>query len=236
MELDIRNLFVEILRKWWLIFLTAVLFMIGTIAYTYFYVTPMYTSTTDIYVYNPDRSGTVTTNDLNTSAALVPTYVEILKSNDVIEAVRVHLLEEDGLNYSAAAIRASLSFSLIKDTEIFKLSSTTTDPEHSAKIANAMFEIGRSFLIDITQAGDVKQINKGQVPLSRSSPSFRMNAVLGALVGAVLMLAILVFLMLLDTRIKSVDDLTSSVDLPIMGMIPNYSNGPTTQKGRDLNG
>ncbi len=227
MELDIRHLFVELVRKWWIIMLVAILFAIGSIGYTFFFITPVYSSTTQIYVLNnPDRVQ-ITQGDISASANMVMTYVEILKSNTVLEAVSDYLETEKGLKYSASSIKSMLSFSTVKDTEIFKLRVTCANKNHAPIIADAMFEVGQDYVVDITQAGGVKQIDKANIPTGRSAPSYRSNTMAGAFIGAIAMALIIVLFTIFDTRIKSLDDITQSFTLPVFGVIPTYNAPPS---------
>lgn len=225
MELDIRHLFSELVRKWWIIVLTAAIFALAALAYAYFIVTPLYSSTTEIYVYNnPNRQGAVSQSDVNVSAALIPTYVEILKSQDVLEGVQEYLYENYKLKYTPEYIRSAMSFSTVKDTEIFKIKVTTANPKTPHLIANAIFEVGKSKIIDVTQAGAVKQIDTAKAPDGRSYPSYRSHFVVGGVLGALISLAVIVLFSIFDTRIKTATDLSHVSTLPIFGVIPSYSS------------
>ena len=56
-----------------------------------------------------------------------------------------------------------------------------------------------------------------------SSPSTSKNTVIGLLVGLVLAVIVNLLRELLDTRIKNEEDLSRRYDIPILGVIPDFS-------------
>ncbi|MBR0386047.1 MAG: hypothetical protein IJI05_05835, partial [Erysipelotrichaceae bacterium] len=79
-EIDLVELFSVLLSKAWLIVLTAVVFAVISGDYTRFFVTPLYRSTTSIYVLNRQNESTLTSSDLSASTYLTLDYAELIKS------------------------------------------------------------------------------------------------------------------------------------------------------------
>ena len=86
-EIDLLELFHILLGRWWLIlgigFLTAVIgLMISS-----FVLTPVYESTTKIYILNKNETASVTYSDVQMGTQLTKDYAELINSRYVLEEV-----------------------------------------------------------------------------------------------------------------------------------------------------
>lgn len=72
--------------------------------------------------------------NLATSQQLVNTYVNIIRSDTVLEKV----VKNAKLDYSAAEIRGMMTTAQVDETELFSVYISHPDPEMAAKIANAV--------------------------------------------------------------------------------------------------
>lgn len=192
----------------------------GAVAFgvTYFLIEPEYTSKVTMYVNNSDgkQDSYMNINDINASQKLVSTYVEILKSDTVINKV----IEATGVEYSATALREMMSASSVNGTEIFEIKFVSEDPEEAALLANTIADIGPEEIIRVVKAGSVELIDPAKVATKPSSPNVILNTIIGIMLGGVLsVLGVLVYAML-DTRIKIEEDLEKTYTIPVLGTIP----------------
>ncbi len=222
-ELDLKQLALALLRKWWLIGLCALL--AGGLAYFYtsHFITPMYQASVSIYVNNVSNKAEgagdyISGSNLATSQRLVTTYINIIKSNTVLQKV----VEQSGLDLTVEQIRGMMTANSVDDTEMFEIHVTSPNPELAAHVANAIAEAAPDEIANILEGSSTKIIDYAEVPRFRSSPSFRNNTLLGCGIGGALAVAYVVLRALLDKRIKSEDDLERLFDLPVLGMIPEF--------------
>ncbi len=222
-EIDLMAIARSLLRRWWLIVLCVVLFCVGSFFYTQRFVTPMYQASVTIYVFNgqldPDSSK-VSAADLATSQRLVATYVNIIKSNRVLERVA----EEAEVKLSAGAIRGMMAASSIEETEMFRVSVSSANPEQAAKIANAVAEVAPSEISYFLPGSSAKVVDEAKVPGAPYSPNVSGNVMKGGLLGGLLAAAVLVLQSLLDVRIKDESDLERISSAPILGLIPSFDS------------
>ena len=223
-ELDLRALFSAMVKKAWLIVICAFLLGALTLGYTALLVTPQYQASVIMYVNNStttnESNNYISAADLATAQRLVLTYVNIIKSDTVLSKVA----KEAGLNLSPATIRSMMTSASIDETELFQVVITSPDPELSARIANAIAEVAPDAISEILDGSSAKIVDYAKVPTGRSSPSFTENTILGALVGALLAIGLIVIQMLLDVRIKSEDDLAKISQVPVLGSIPDFTS------------
>lgn len=223
MELDLRVLFSALMKKAWLIVICAFIFGALTLGYTALFVTPQYEAGVIMYVNNSAAtkdSEYISAADLATAQRLVLTYVNIIKSDTVLGKVA----KEAGLNLSPATIRSMMTSGSIEETELFQVVITSPNPELSARIANAIAEVAPDAISEILEGSSAKIVDYAKVPAGRSSPSFTKNTILGALIGVVLAVGVIVLQMLMDVRIKSEDDLAKLSQVPVLGTIPDFTS------------
>lgn len=226
-ELNLRELFAVVVRKLWLIVLSAVL--VGALAFVYTakFVTPLYQTSVSLYVNNTiygEKDG-ITSNDLTTSQKLVSTYMQVIKSASFLEKVS----EEVDNKLTPLEISESLTTKSMNGTEIFSVTISGADPELVAQIANTIAKLAPVEVPKIADGSSARVIDYAKVPTSPYSPSYAKNITLGACIGAMLVIVVLVIQVLMDLHIKGEDDLKLYSDAPVLGHIPHYdAPGKTT--------
>lgn len=225
-EIDLRDVFKMLLKRIWIILLCAVLVGSATLVYTLNFVAPQYQASVTMYVNNNSSKDNtyVSSNDLAVALRLVATYVNIIKSDRVLDRV----IADAGLNLTTGQIRSMISAEPEGETEMFRVTVTSTDPQLSANIANTIAKLAPAEIAEIIEGSSAKIIDEARVPRYRSSPSYSMSAILGAFIGGFLAVLVLVLMHLLDMRIKNEEDLKKICDVPVLGVIPNLTNDAKT--------
>ena len=221
-EIDLRQLGAALVRKFWLIILCTALVGAAMYAYTANFVQPQYQASVSIYVnntvQNQGASG-ITASNLATSQRLVTTYVNILKSDTVLDKVA----QEVGGNLSAGQIRGMMTAQSLDDTEVFKVIISNSNPELAAKIANAVATVGPAEISYFVDGSSTKIIDYAKVPSVPSSPNISKNTLLGACAGALIAVVIVILQVMLDVRIKDEADLERISPAPVLGIIPSFT-------------
>lgn len=222
-EFDLREILLACLHRLWLILLCAVLVGAAALVYTDFFVEPLYRAEVSFYVNNsslatnPNHS--ISSSDLATSQRLVLTYVNIIKSDLVLEKV----VEASGLDITASQLRGCMTAESMDDTELFKVQVTYGDPVLAAQLANAIATVAPGEIANIMVGSATKVIDYAKIPAGPYSPSPLKNTVVGALVGAVIAIVIIVIQTLMDVRIKCEEDLIPLSSAPVLGSIPDFA-------------
>lgn len=226
-EIDLREIGRVLLKRVWIILLCAVIAGAAMLFYTVNFVTPMYKADVMMYVNNSSSVNNqyMSSSDLAVAQRLVETYTSIITSHTVLDKVA----EETGLNITGDQIRGMLSTSAVGETEMFKVSVVTRDPQMSADIANVIAEVAPGEIAKIIPGSSAKVVDYARIPRSRYSPSYTSNTILGFLCGAVLAVVVVLLENLLDTRIRKKEDLESIFPAPVLGSIPELM-GETNKK------
>lgn len=220
-EIDLQKLLITYLQKWWLIVLCTLVMAAASFIVTKNFITPLYQSSVMVYVNNiraDQQIESITSGNLSTSQRLVGTYVNIIKSDTVLEKVA----EASELDITAAGIRKIMSAQQVEETELFKVIITHKDPEIAAQLANAVAEVAPAEIEEFVEGSSTKIVDYAKVPQKPSSPNVMKNIVMGALIGCVLAVAWITLLFLLDVRIKSEEDLVMLLEYPVLGQIPEF--------------
>lgn len=218
LEIDVLYLMKTLLRKKFLIILAGLLGAGLALGYSLFLATPLYDSTTRIYVVNQSAQGTagITNQDLQAGTYLVKDYKEIILSQDVLSQVKSEL----GLD---GDIRNKISVSIPVDTRIVSITVRDDNPEEAARIANNVRQVASQKIIDVTKVNDVTTLEEATAAESPSSPNTKRNLALGVVGGAGLAIAIILVAEVLDDRVKRPEDIEEMMGLPLLGVVPNVT-------------
>lgn len=220
MEIDIRTLMKNLLKRAWIIVICAVLTAAVSLMYTVNFVTPTYRASVSMYINNnSDISSQVSSSDLAVALQLANTYVNIIKSNTVLEKV----VETTGLNLTAEEIKQMMSAEVVDETEMFRVSIISPNAQMSADIANAIASVAPAEISMIIAGSNAKVIDYAKVPTSRYAPNYTVNTVVGGLVGAVVAIAVIAISVLADGSVCSEDDLMRIYQAPVLGAIPDFA-------------
>ena len=220
-EIDLFRLAGYLWSKKYLILLSTLIAGFLYLGFVYFFVAPKYEAKITLYANNyntSDVSTSITTNDISASVKLVNTYAAIIVSDPVIDEV----IENTGGGVSSEGLIHSIQIDAVNDTEVFTVKVKNTDPERAAELANEIANVAPKKIESIVEGCSVKVISLAKTPQKAVSPSYSDSFVRGAFGGFVLILAILILLELLDTSIKSADDM-KYWSYPVLGTVPGFS-------------
>lgn len=218
-EIDLRELMRNLARKAWLLVLCAVIVAVAAYIYTAAFVTPLYRAQVTLYINNSVYSGSqIEASDLATSQRLAITCKYILQTDRVLSKV----IEQTGWDLKPSQIRGAISASSPEETEIFIVSVVHSDPHVAAQLANAIAQVAPGEISSIIAGSSTKVIDFADVPSAPYSPSKTRNAVIGALVGLLLAVGIVVLEMMLDVQIRSEEELGKISNIVVLGRIPDF--------------
>ena len=229
-EIDVIALLKVLLKKWWLILLAGAFVGLGALGYAKYLIKPTYRATFTAYVNNKhERNVTdpLTNSDIQASQELVRTYTKILTSNTLLMKA-ADILDSD---YTYADIAKMVKTGAQDDTEIINVYVTALSKEEAYKICSAIESIAPDCMADIVEGSSMKVVDTTQMPGSRNSPSYTKYSLVGAAVGALLMIAILSIRSFTNDTVNSEDELEKRYSVPVVGVIPNMSKSAVEHGG-----
>lgn len=216
-EIDLREIFLILLGKMWLIILTGILTAAIGFAISQFVLQPVYESTTQIYILNKQDSDTVTYSDVQLGTQLTKDYAELIQSRYVLEAV-IEELQLTDLEYEDMLQKVTVTTP--SDTRILAITVSDTDPVLAMEMANAIREAAAVHIKNVMDIEAVNVVDTANLPIDKSSPSIMKWTLAGGCVGALMVMAIVVIWYLLDDTVKTSDDVEKYLGLSTLALIP----------------
>ena len=206
--------------------------------YSRFVIAPMYSTSTMIYVQNyssaqrananantkattPTKSATdskKTSNeenqkiypaDISASANLAEICVTLFKNSDEMTALY------DGCTVNVAVTDGTFFITITVDG---------TDAQKCANVANQLAEKAAEVYHSKFSCGQIGTLRQANVPSAPYAPSNMKNMLIGAAIGFIASCLISILIELIDTTIKSEDDIQEIYGIPIFAEIPDFDN------------
>ena len=220
---------------WQHIFGILICFAAGALAaflYTRYYVTPLYTATSKMYILSSSSNSVVNLSDLQISSSLRSDYQELLTSRPVLEKVIGSL----NLEYDYATLSKMITITNPKDTRILNVTVVTPSPQLSADIANQLVKQGQLDLPAIMKTEEPSIFEDAIVPTRKSSPSFLKNTAIGGLLAAMLYCAILIFRHVTNDTLVTPDDIYNAFGIQPLATIPegHLDEKKSGRKGKQM--
>lgn len=218
-ELDLKELINMFwTRKLQIVIIVAIFLIIGLV-YSYLYVSPEYQATTTVILAQSttDESATITNLDLTINQNLVSTYSTLIKSDNILSDVIRNL----NIDKTAESLQSHITVSSVDDTDLIQISVTDANPELASRIAN---EVVNVFIEKV--ANGVYKINNAQVwdvaetPTAPYNINHTRDLIIFIFAGFVVSAIYVLIANMLDTTVKSKDDIEKKLGLTVLTTIP----------------
>lgn len=231
-ELDLKELLNMFWEKKVLIIAITLIFMVIGILYTVLFTTPMYSASTTLVLVssgntaNNQTSNAITTTDITMNSKLVSTYSVLIKSDNVARQVISNL----GLKINESYLKKNIKVTSEDDTEVIRISVTNEDPKTAAKIANEIVPVFTALVKETYKIENVQVIDKAEVNNTPSNINHTKDVVIFAFIGIVISVAYVLIANMLDTTIKTADDIEKDFKVHVLAEMPLYE--VAEEKGR----
>ncbi len=232
-ELDLK----ELLQVFWekkisIILIVAIFIVIGVI-YTFGFVEPEYQSVTSLLLATNSSSNSqtpstsITTSDVTLNSNLVETYSDLVGSHSVLRTVLSNLAIDQSLEES---IKKNVAVTAKDGTEVINITVTNDDPVMAQKIAN---EIAKVFMERIKEWYGIENlhvVDEAEVNNTPSNINHPRDIVIFGAAGFVLALLYVLIANMLDTTIKSAQDIEKIAGYTVLASIPVYDLSSDNKK------
>lgn len=176
-----------------------------------------YTASTTMYVLskNADNKSGNAYSDLTAGQLLSNDVASIAKSSEVKSAVANSL----GTSLSPYDVKVDNSTT----TRVITLSVTGPDPQAAANIANAYVQNISSTAQSVMDVQAVNVIDAASAPTSPSGPKRPLYILVALFVGLFLAVAIVVIADMVNTKVRSDEDVEELLGIPVVGHFPDIS-------------
>ena len=226
-EIDLRELLFELKKRLWLI-LVALFLGIGIAgAGSAFLITPQYKSEAKLYILSKETTLT-SLADLQIGSQLTQDYKVLVSSRPVMEGVIKHLK----LDYSYKELAGKLTVENPQNTRILSLTVRDENPYMAKQIVDDIANTASDYIGEIMEMVPPKLIEDGEVASEKASPNVLKNTIIGGILGLLLVCGFIVVRVILNDTVKSEEDVSKYLDLPVLAVIPKKDGNEDRKKGQ----
>jgi len=230
-EIDLMQIIKLLISKLWIIIavgaITGLLALLGT----KLLITPMYQSTAKLYINTRQNDSSTTLSDVQVSTQIVKDYKVLVTSRPVIEQVISNL----ELEIEPAQLVGAITCKIETDSRVLSITVTDKDPYVAKQLVDELANVSSTRIPKVTKIEGVEIIEYGIVPESQSSPNTMMNTVVGALLGMVIIVGVVVVRYILDDTIKNSEDVEKYLNMSTLALIPITEEEYDGKSGRKKN-
>ncbi len=195
------------------------------------YVTPIYQATSKIYIAGSEA--TISLSDIQLGSSLATDYQEAFNIWHVHEMVDTRL----GLDYSYNKLAGMVSVNSPSGSHILYINVKSVDPWEAKLLADTYAEVVQDFIAEKMELRRPQLIQVAQIPTSPVSPNIKSYIIKAFLFGGLLAAALVLFLYLLDDKIRTSDDVEKTTGLATLGILmkqeQSAKNALSTNRSQD---
>lgn len=229
--MDIRRIIALFIKRWPFIVIAAFVGGLALWVYSSVAVEPVYAAQAMMIVnksqYQASEQSQYTYSDLMLTQKLVKSYTIIMTSDQNLELVKKELAKKD-INLTVPQIKRSISIAGVGETEVLRITVQHTQPRTAAEIANALLKVSPATIIRVIKAGSAEVIDEAKIPSSPIKPVRWQYGAIGALLGLMLSLALILLREFFDNTFKIEDDIRVTLDLPVITSLPEIAKDGDT--------
>lgn len=221
MEINLKTLYDWVMKGIVFIVVVTLLSGAGAFLYTKYFIAPSYRTQVKLCAASEETGNA----GITYYKSVAPQYVELLNVPEFYQMVAEELLATKQKAYDAAKIQRMVSFSnVVENTSVFNANVTAGSQQEAYDVAVAVADCAPR-RIKSMPTGDALMVASMPVyPTSPSSPNIRNNTVFGLLAGMAISIFLVVIKEILDNNIKSSEEIPERFGLPVLGVVPDFSN------------
>lgn len=206
--------YLNLLKKYrlWII-ISTVLMACALCAFKYMTYNPQYTAQTSILITSDleEEGNSKTSSDYNVNSNILMTFSEVINSQTLQSKVRDEL-QTDNLGYISVSNSSG---------SVIRISVVHTDPAMAALIANTTGQVFNDMVHEMMSDISLTTLDPAVIPQFTEGIGLVKFIVIGAAIGFVLVIAVILLIEMLDNTLKLPKDVEKEIQIPILGAIPD---------------
>ncbi|MDM0760175.1 Wzz/FepE/Etk N-terminal domain-containing protein [Clostridium perfringens] len=212
-------------KRWKLIILITIAATLVSAILSFFVIKPQYEAKAKLFIGKQEtqENNAYNNSDVMMYQQLMKTYAELVKTSDLVTKA----VKSANLDYNQDEIKGilnNLTATPSADTQILDLSYKGGNPKDVLKVTEAITNEFISESKELIPNGNVQVIQKPQLPEHPVSPNKKLNILIAFVLGLMVGVGVVLLLEYLDNTFKSREELEKTLELPIIGTIPDYDN------------
>ncbi|MDN4523941.1 YveK family protein [Fictibacillus fluitans] len=219
--ISLKDIYQTIRKRMVLIALLAVVAVAIAGVVSYFVLTPVYESSTQILVNQKKSKDVPEYNQVQTNLQMVNTYSVIIKSPAILSKV----IDNLNLDTTVEALNNKLTINSEQDTQVLNVTIQDEDPAMAVKLANGVAETFKNEIPSIMKVDNVSVLSKAVLKDNPApvKPNAKMNMAIALVVGLMAGVGLAFLLEYMDNTLKTEQDIENYLGLPVLGTIPKFN-------------
>ncbi|WP_249594900.1 YveK family protein [Peribacillus frigoritolerans] len=215
--ISINDIFKTLKKRWKLIMLLTLIAALVSGTISYFLLTPIYQSSTQILVNQKQSENPIDSTQIKSNIDMINTYSVIIKSPAILDKV----IDKLELDQSVEQLSEKITINSQENSQVFSLTVQDSNPGKAVEIANTVSSIFQKEIKDIMKVDNVSILAKAEVKENPTpvKPNPLLNTAIAVVVGLMAGIGLAFLLEYLDNTIKDEDDIDRLLELPILGSI-----------------
>lgn len=219
--ISIKDIFKTLKKRWKLIMLLTLIAALISGSISYFLLTPVYQSSTQILVNQKQSENQLDSNQIRSNIDMINTYSVIIKSPAILEKV----IDELELDQSVDQLSQKITINSQENSQVFSLTVQDSNPAKAVEIVNTVSSIFQKEIKDIMKVDNVSILAKAEVKENPTpvKPSPLLNIAIAVVVGLMAGIGLAFLLEYMDNTIRDEKDIETLLNLPLLGAIQKIS-------------
>ncbi len=216
-ELTVKSILGILKKRMWLMLVFCIIVTFST--YLYYQRQPdEYTAQTTLYVLTAYVDTLEQTRyDTTVSAQFAGDFKELIKTPIIMDRTIDSLgLEQKKFDSVIIDINA------VTGTRVLRITATSSDSFLSMRVANTVSQVFTEYIQGVMKADVVTVAAEATLPLAPSGPPRARNTVLALCVSLMLAIGTALVIEMMNTSLRSTDDVESLLGLPVLASIHEY--------------
>lgn len=215
--ISIKDIFKTLKKRWKLIMLLTLIAALISGTISYFLLTPVYQSSTQILVNQKQSENQLDSNQIQSNIDMINTYSVIIKSPAILEKV----IDDLDLDQSVDQLSEKITINSQENSQVFSLAVQDSNPSEAVEIANTVSETFQKEIKAIMNVDNVSVLAKAEIKENPIpvKPNPLLNIAIAVVVGLMAGIGLAFLLEYMDNTIKDEGDIERLLELPILGSI-----------------
>ncbi|WP_375089638.1 YveK family protein [Peribacillus sp. RS7] len=219
--ISIKDIYKTLKKRWKLIMLLTLIAALISGTISYFLLTPVYQSSTQILVNQKQSENQLDSIQIKSNIDMINTYSVIIKSPAILGKV----IDELDLDQSVDQLSEKITINSQENSQVFSLTVQDSNPSQAVEIANTVSSTFQKEIKDIMKVDNVSILAKAEVKENPTpvKPSPLLNIAIAVVVGLMAGIGLAFLLECMDNTIRDEKDIETILELPLLGSIQKIS-------------
>ncbi|WNR43820.1 YveK family protein [Paenibacillus roseipurpureus] len=228
MEINLKEYFMLIKKRWWLIVLVVSVCTLLTTLYSRSNYVPIYQASTKLIVNKTSEQGQLGKEQIDFGAigvnmSLINTYKEIIKTPAIMDKV---VQRNPDLHVTTDQLISIVNVTNLNETQVMSVVVRHLSHERAVRIANAVSDVIQTEIPNIMKVDNITILNRAKVqdnptPVNQKSNQYIILSFVGSLAATI---GIILLLDALDDTLKTDEDIREIFELAPLAYVPKMKS------------